>query len=169
MSKENKGFGLRNEPDIGILVELSSIFDCSLDYLLCRDTLLGKEGAIRTNIPVYRLSEFSKNEEPDYYKSILPEYLDTGFSYIMLKNNIPGLEPLIPIGALILIRLQPSCLHGQTVLFRYKDRIYLKKIYFCDGGMVFAGAFPDTDPIFIDSSDEELEIIGTATEYSFQL
>ncbi|MBQ7637605.1 MAG: helix-turn-helix domain-containing protein [Clostridia bacterium] len=158
-----------NEPDISTLVKLSSIFDCSLDYLLCRDALLGKEGAVRTNIPVYRLSEYEYNGEPDYYKSILPEYLDTGFTYIMLKNNVRGLEPLIPAGALILIRLQSSCLHGQTVLFRLNGKVYLKKIYYYNGGMVFAGSFPDSEPLTVDASEEELEIIGTAVEYSFQL
>ena len=158
-----------NEPDINTLVELSSIFDCSLDYLMCRDAVLGKEGAVRTSIPVFRLSEYEDGAEPDYYKSILPEYLDTGFTYIMLKNNIRGLEPLFPVGALILIRLQSSCLHGQTVLFRLRGKIYLKKLYFYDGGMVFAGSFPDCEPIIADASENELEIIGTAVEYSFSL
>ena len=66
-----------NEPDINTLVELSSIFDCSLDYLMCRDAVLGKEGAVRTNIPVFRLSQYGDGEnEPLFYKSILPEYLE---------------------------------------------------------------------------------------------
>lgn len=158
-----------NEPDINTLVELSSIFDCSLDYLMCRDAVLGKEGAVRTNIPVFRLSEYEYNGEPDYYKSILPEYLDTGFTYIMLKNDVNGLEPLIPAGALILIRLQASCLHGQAVLFRLRGRVYLKKINFYNGGMVFTGSFPDNEPIIADACEDELEIIGTAVEYSFRL
>lgn len=158
-----------NEPDINTLVELSLIFDCSLDYLMCRDTLLRKEGAVRTSIPVFRLSEYQNNGEPDYYKSILPEYLDTGFTYIMLKNNVRGLEPLVPFGALILIRLQSSCLHGQTVLFKFHGNYYLKKIYFYDGGIVFSGSFPDSDPIVADVSDDDLEIIGAAVEYSFNL
>lgn len=158
-----------NEPDINTLVELSSIFDCSLDYLMCRDAVLGKEGAVRTNIPVFRLSEYENNSEPDYYKSILPEYLDTGFTYIMLKNDVHGLKPLIPDGALILVRLQPSCLHGQTVLFRLRGKVYLRKINFYDGGMVFSGAFPDSEPIVADAAEDDLEIIGTAEEYTFRL
>ncbi|MCH5198231.1 MAG: LexA family transcriptional regulator [Oscillospiraceae bacterium] len=158
-----------NEPDINTLVEISSIFDCSLDYLMCRDALLGKEGAVRTNIPVYRLSEYENGGEPDYYKSILPEYLDTGFTYIMLKNDARGLAPLIPAGALVLIRLQPSCLHGQTVLFKLHGKIYLKKISYYDGGMIFTGSFPDSEPIIADSSEDDLEIFGVAVEYSLNL
>lgn len=158
-----------NEPDINTLVELSSIFDCSLDYLLCRDTLLGKEGAVRTNIPVYPLSAYGEHAEPLYYKSILPEYLDTGFVYIMLQNDSREMAPLVPFGAQILLRLQDSCLEGQTVFIRLGGRCYLRRISFCDGGMMFTGSFPDTVPIFAEASDPALEIIGTAVEYTFSL
>mgnify|MGYP002626087175 CR=1 FL=1 len=158
-----------NEPDINTLVELSSVFDCSLDYLMCRDAVLGKEGAVRTNIPVFQLSQYDTGAEPIYYKSILPEYLDTGFAYIMLQNDDASLSPLIPKGALVLIRLQESCLDGQTVLFRLQDKIYLRKISFCNGGIIFSGAFPSVPPIFADDADTSLEIIGTAMECSFSL
>ncbi len=158
-----------NEPDINTLVELSSIFDCSLDYLLCRDAVLGKEGAVRTNIPIYKLSEYNNGGEPVFYKSILPEYLDTGFAYIMLQTDTDELAPLLPCGAMVMIRLQESCLDGQTVLFRYRGGVYLRKIAFCDGGMVFYGAFPGISPLFIEASDKDLEGIGTATEYTYSL
>ena len=158
-----------NEPDINTLVELSSIFDCSLDYLLCRDTVLGKEGAVRTNVPVYRLSAFGADAEPEYYKSILPEYLDTGFAYIMLQADNDTLAPLVPRDATVMVRLQESCLDGQTVLFRYRGDIYLRKIAFCDGGMVFYGAFPHVSPLYIEASDKQLEVIGTATEFTYSL
>ncbi len=156
-----------NEPDINTLVILSSIFDCSLDYLLCRDAVLGKEGAVRTNIPVFQLSQYGSGGEPIYHKSILPEYLDTGFSYIMLQNDDPSMEPLIPKGALVLIRMQESCLDGQTVLFRLNKQIYLRRICFGNGGIVFSGAFPSTSPMLVDAADDSLEIIGTAVEYYF--
>lgn len=158
-----------NEPDINTLVELSSIFDCSLDYLMCRDAVLGKEGAVRTNIPVYQLSQYGTDSEPAYYKSILPEYLDTGFSYIMIQNDDAAMLGLLPKGALVLIRKQESCMDGQTVLFRLNGKIYLRKISFCDGGIIFTGAFPDISPVFADIADPSLEIIGTAVEYSFSL
>ena len=158
-----------NEPDINTLVELSSVFDCSLDYLLCRDTVLGKEGAVRTNLPVFPLSQYADGAEPAYYKSILPEYLDTGFAYIMLQNDDPALSPLIPVGALVLIRMQESCLDGQTVLFRFQGNTYLRKISFCNGGIIFSGSFPSVAPIFADAADNSLDIIGTAVEYSFSL
>ena len=158
-----------NEPDINTLVVLSTIFDCSLDYLMCRDAILGKEGAVRTNIPVFQLSQYGNGGDPLYHKSILPEYLDTGFSYIMLQNDESSMEPLIPVGAVMLIRIQDSCLDGQTVLFRLNKQIYLRRICFCNGGIVFSGAFPSTPPIFVDAADSSLEIIGTAVEYNFSL
>ena len=157
-----------NEPDINTLVALSSIFDCSLDYLLCRDAVLGKEGAVRTNIPVYKLSQYDTDaQEPMFYKSILPEYLETGFTYIMLQADDISLQPLAPAGALFLIRRQPSCLDGQIVLFRYHEKVFLRKITFCDGGMLFSGSFPDISPIYIDANADEMEIIGVAVEYLY--
>ena len=48
-----------NEPDIKTLVKLSSIFDSSLDYLLCRDIVKGSPGAVRTNVEVINISEYS--------------------------------------------------------------------------------------------------------------
>lgn len=158
-----------NEPDINTLVELSSIFDCSLDYLMCRDAVLGKEGAVRTNIPVFLLSQYGSSTEPAYYKSILPEYLDTGFAYIMLQNDAADMCPLIPKDAFVLIRMQESCMDGQTVLFRLNGSVYLRKICFCNGGIVFTGAFPEAAPLFADINEPSLEIIGTAVECSFSL
>ena len=159
-----------NEPDINTLVTLSSIFDCSLDYLLCRDAVLGKEGAVRTNIPVYKLSQYDADtQEPVFYKSILPEYLETGFTYIMLQVDDWSLQPLAPSGALFLIRRQPSCLDGQLVLFRYQEKVSLRKITFCDGGMLFSGAFPEMTPIYIDANANDIEIMGVAVEYTFVL
>lgn len=158
-----------NEPDINTLVELSAIFDCSLDYLLCRDAVLGKEGAVRTNIPVFRLSDYSPVSEPAYYKSILPEYLDNSASYIMLFNDTDTLTGLVPRGAVVLVRMQESCLEGQTVLLKFNGEYLLRKISFCNGGMIFSGAFPEVGIIFADSDEAELEIIGVAVEYNVSL
>ena len=158
-----------NEPDIATLVELSAIFDCSLDYLLCRDAVLGKEGAVRTNLPVYRLSEYSASAEPVFYQSILPEYLDTGFAYIMLLNDCADRTPGIPPDALVLIRLQDSCLHGQTALIDLRGGILLRKVTFCDGGLILTGAIPQTEPIFTDAADPTLRIVGVAVEYKLTL
>ena len=158
-----------NEPDIATLVELSAIFDCSLDYLLCRDAVLGKEGAVRTNLPVYRLSEYGPDAEPAFYQSILPEYLDTGFTYIMLQIDSAELAPAVPKGALALIRLQDSCLHGQTALLSYRGSILFRKVTFCDGGLILTGSFPQTEPVFTDAADPTLRIVGVAVEYKLTL
>lgn len=158
-----------NEPDINTLVALSAIFDCSLDYLLCRDTVLGKEGAVRTNIPVFTLSSYSPSAEPEYYKSILPEYLDNSSAYIMLLNDTNTLAGLVPKGAVVLVRIQESCLEGQTVLLKWKNEYLLRKISFCNGGMVFSGAFPEVEILFADSEESDLEIVGVAVEYNVSL
>ena len=159
----------QNEPDISTLVELSAIFDCSLDYLLCRDAILGKEGAVRTNIPVYRLNGFAPKSEPDFYQSILPEYLDNSSVYIMILNDLNELHPLIPKDAIVLIRRQESCLDGQIVLFRLHGKYYLRKISFCDGGIVLFASFPEVPSLFVSADDTNFEILGVAVEFSFHL
>ena len=95
-----------NEPDMRNLVRLSAIFDCSLDYLLCRDLFLGDAGAVRTNLPVYRLSEYAPGAEPQYFRSIPSDYLSDGSTYFMLLEDTGEMRPLLPRDAAVLIRRQ---------------------------------------------------------------
>ncbi len=157
-----------NEPDINTLVQLSAIFDCSLDYLLCRDAILGKEGAVRSSVPVYRLSEFKKDADPEYYQTIPPDYLEGNAAYIICLNDTDALLPWIPNGATILIRLQESCLDGQLVLIRIGNDYLVRKITFCDGGILFSGSFPSTPLRYVAADDAWLEIVGVAVEFSMQ-
>ncbi|MBR5409566.1 MAG: helix-turn-helix domain-containing protein [Clostridia bacterium] len=157
-----------NEPDINTLVELSAIFDCSLDYLLCRDAILGKEGAVRTSVPVYKLSDFRKDDDAIYYQTLAPDYLEGNAAYVICLNDTDDLLPQIPNGATILIRLQEACLDGQLVLIRIGERYYIRRISFCDGGMVFSGAFPRTPVFYAAADDPDVEIVGVAVEFSMQ-
>lgn len=158
-----------NEPDINTLVELSAIFDCSLDYLLCRDAILGKEGAVRTTVPVYLLSGYGNESEPEYYYVLSPEYLEGNSAYIAFLNDTDELLPMISRGATLLIRLQESCLDGQLVLVRIANRCYIRKISFCEGGMLFTGAFPQTKGIFVSADEQDFEILGVMVEFSMHL
>lgn len=158
-----------NEPDISTLVKLSVMFDCSLDYLLCRDEMLGTEGAVRTNLPVYRLSSFAENEEPDYYRSIPSDYLDRGSKFIFIKNDMPGMDPLIPGNAYVLIRKLDSCLEGNTALVKYRDTYYLRKVKYCNGGILFIPADHRESVLFFESDSDQFEIYGIAAEYSYIL
>lgn len=158
-----------NEPDINTLVRLSVLFDCSLDYLLCRDEMLGSEGAIKTNLPVFRLSEFSTDAEPAYYRSIPSDYLDGGDTFIIIRNDLPGMAPLLPDGAHVLVRRLDSCLEGNTVLVRFDGKYYLRRVKYCNGGIFFMAADCFEPVLFAECDSGRFEIYGVAVEYNFTL
>ncbi len=158
-----------NEPDIATLVRLSVIFDCSLDYLLCRDELLGTEGAVRTSLPVFRLSDYSETQQPESYRSIPSDYLDGGDTFIIIKNDAPGMAPLIPHNAHVLVRRLDSCLEGNTVLVKFNGKYYLRKAKFCNGGILFVAADCNAPLMFCESDSDIFEIYGVAVEYNSTL
>lgn len=155
-----------NEPGFDILVRLSMIFDCSLDYLLCRDLYMGDAGAVRTNVPVYRLSTYGSDTAPEQYKSIPSDYLRSGNTYFILLNDSHALEPVLPYDAYVLITRQDACMDGQIVFFRYQNGYYLRKLQFCNGGIIFTGSMQESAALFIESDDASLEILGVAAEYT---
>ena len=77
-----------NEPDIKTLVKISSIFDSSLDYLLCRDIVKGSPGAVRTNVEVINISEYpcTLNSDAHIFRRVPSEYTDDGNAYIFIRN-----------------------------------------------------------------------------------
>lgn len=155
-----------NEPDIRNLVRLSAIFDCSLDYLLCRDLFLGDAAAVRTNLPVYRFSAYGPDAAPEGYRSIPSDYLSAGSTYFMLLFDSASMQPVIPSGAAVLIRRQEACLDGQFAFVRYGETWLLRKVSYCSGGILLTGALGESNAIWVASDDDSLEVIGVAVEYT---
>ncbi len=155
-----------NEPDIKTLVKLSSIFDSSLDYLLCRDIVKGSPGAVRTNVEVINISEYScaLNFDTHIFRRVPTEYTDDGNAYIFIRNDQENMSPEFPVGAYVLIRRQDSCLNGQTVFMRVGEEFLLRKLYYFSGGILLNSA--NNPPVFVDSQDD-FEIIGIAVEYTY--
>ena len=157
-----------NEPDIKTLVKLSSIFDSSLDYLLCRDIVKGSPGAVRTNVEVINISEYSLKLSSDthIFRRIPAEYTDDGNAYIYIRNDQNNILSEIPFGADVLIRRQDSCLNGQTVFMRVGEEFFLRKLYYFSGGILLNSG--NNPPVFVDSQDD-FEIIGIAVEYTYTI
>ena len=155
-----------NEPDIKTLVKLSSIFDSSLDYLLCRDIVKGSPGAVRTNVEVINISEYpcKPDAESCIFRRVPAEYSDDGNAYIFIRNDVDNLSAEIPSGAYILIRRQDSCLNGQLVFMRVGEEFFLRKLYYFSGGILLNSG--NNPPVFVDSQ-EDFEIIGIAVEYTY--
>lgn len=155
-----------NEPDIKTLVKLSSIFDSSLDYLLCRDIVKGSPGAVRTNVEVINISEYSSSSSSDnhIFRRVPAEYTDDGNAYIYIRNDQLCSLSEIPFGADVLIRRQDSCLNGQTVFMRVGEEFFLRKLYYFSGGILLNSG--SNAPVFVDAQDD-FEIIGIAVEYTY--
>ena len=154
-----------NEPDIRMLVELSVLFDCSLDYLLCRDLARGEDGAVRTGLPVYRLSDYAPENPPVAYKSIPSDYLNNGGTFFMLLNDTAESVPLVPADAAVLIRRQDACLEGQLCFVRLGARYLLRKVNFFDGGVILSGTLGAVPPLTAETDSAQFEILGVAVEY----
>lgn len=155
-----------NEPDMRSLVRLSAIFDCSLDYLLCRDLFLGDAAAVRTNLPLYRLSAYAPDAAPDAYRSIPSDYLSAGNSYFMLLMDSGAMQPLIPQGAAVLIRQQDACLDGQIAFMRHGDEYLLRAMNYCSGGILLTGTLGQTPARWVACDDDSFEVIGVAAEFT---
>lgn len=157
-----------NEPDMKTLVKLSTFFDSSLDYLLCRDIVQGTEAAVKTNVAVVNVSEFNGNfgENAIAYRKIPSQYTDDGNAYIVLKNDVTDMCPEIPVGAYVLVRRQDSCLNGQTVFVRKGTEFMIRKVHYFSGGMLLRSNAADVDPVFIDA-DDDFEVVGIVVEYTY--
>ena len=158
-----------NEPDMNTLVKLSMLFDCSLDYLLCRDLFLKTAGAVRVGVPVFRLSSYSSDVAPEFYKSIPSDYLNNGGSFFMILNDTAEISPLVPRNALVLLRRQDACLEGQLCFVRFQDGFYLRRVNFFDGGALLTGSLGTVNPVTAETDSVDFEIIGVAEEYSKSL
>ena len=155
-----------NEPDIRNLVRLSAIFDCSLDYLLCRDLFLGDAAAVRTNLPVYRYTAYLNGDTaPETYRSIPSDYLSAGSTYFMLLLDSDSLQPVIPQGASVLIRRQEACLDGQIAFVKCGADYMLRKVRYCSGGILLTGALESSNAHWVASDDDTYEVLGVAVEY----
>ena len=158
-----------NEPDIEMLLLLSSLFDSSLDYLLCRDLYLGDEGAVRTNLPVFRLSTYGRDTPPEEYRSISSDYLRGGDTFFFILNDKGSMEPLVPEGAVVLIRRQEACMDGSVVFLSAGENYYLRSLHFCSGGIVLSGDLKTEPPLFFSSDDPGLTVLGVAVEFRKEL
>ena len=133
---------------------------------MCRDIVKGSPGAVRTNVEVINISEYSLKLSSDthIFRRIPAEYTDDGNAYIYIRNDQNNILSGIPFGADVLIRRQDSCLNGQTVFMRVGEEFFLRKLYYFSGGILLNSG--NNPPVFVDSQDD-FEIIGIAVEYTY--
>ncbi len=142
-----------NEPDMTSLIRLANLFDCSLDYLLCREKNTPADLPGRMNAPVFTMSEFGTAGEYPRLRALPSPFCSDGFSYLYMIAEIDDMAPLISVGDVVLIRKQDSCLNGQIALVSCAGDCMLRKLLYQDGGIVLQPLNPTFSAVFVPMED----------------
>lgn len=105
----------RNEPDMKTLMALAALLDCSLEYLMCRDS--GEESLLKSpnDIPLYRLNDDFLSS-PIKHISLPHEYFDGTSEYFGVLYSRGDMAPVIMPGDCVVIRKQDSALGAKRFL-----------------------------------------------------
>lgn len=146
----------KNEPGIFTLIELSRFFDCTLDYLLCKDLKSGDGKIITTDVPVFTLDKTLFDAEPLKYSPLPSRYVKDNNDYFIVLNTNEDMEPIFQRNDMILCRRQDSCLNAHIALVELdgKEPI-LRKVIFQSGGFVLQPANIKSDACFIAFDDQK--------------
>lgn len=157
-----------NEPDMNSLIKMSNIFDCSLDYLMCRDLSSPDGGMIKTNVAVYELSEYSPEAETLRYMSLPSRFVKDGNSYAMIVCDSEDMAPVISREDTVLVRKQDSCMNGQIALVSIEEnKSCFRKLLFQSGGLMMQPVNPAAEPRFVgfdEFNETNPAIYGIAVE-----
>lgn len=151
-----------NEPDMASLLRLANIFDCSLDYLLCREKIVPANVPGRMNAPVFAISELGVAVQPPRYKSIPSRFCSDGCSYLYVIAESDDMFPLITPADLLLVRKQDSCMNGQIVLIGCDGISILRKLIYQDGGIVLQPLNHAYPAVFV-----PMEQVGTSCAFIY--
>lgn len=145
-----------NEPDMTSLLRLANLFDCSLDYLLCREKTEPADIPGRMNAPVFAMSEFCTASQAPRYRALPSRFCSDGFSYLYITADCDDMFPLIRSGDTVLVRKQDSCLNGQICLVSCDGVCMLRKLLYQTGGVVLQPLDPNPPAVFV-----PMEQVGT--------
>ncbi len=145
-----------NEPDMTSLIRLANLFDCSLDYLLCRELNAPADLPGRMNAPVFSVSEFNTAGEYPRLRALPSPFCSDGFSYFYIIPENDDMTTLFSVGDVVLIRRQDSCLNGQIALVSSAGVCMLRKLLYQDGGIVLQPLNPTYPAVFV-----PMEEVGT--------
>ncbi len=125
-----------NEPDMNSLLRIANLFDCSLDYLLCREKTVSADQPGRMNAPVYAIADFLAGAPALRYKGLPSRLCSDGKSYLYVITDSDDMQPLVQPGDTVLVRRQDSCMNGQIVLVSFAGVCLLRKLLYQDGGII---------------------------------
>lgn len=167
----------RQEPMLGALKQVADYYGVNLDYFVSANGINSFQphdedyvkrvpviGTIACGDPI------DADENIDEYRM---EYFPNGVpsgKLVDLRCKGDSMEPTIPNGSIVVIRLQPEVENGEiaAVLVDGDTRATLKRVKYVAGKVVLWPENPKYDPIWLDD-EHPGRIIGKAIQYTAPL
>lgn len=145
-----------SEPDFTTLEKMATLFQCSVDYLLGRDS----QRQDATKIPVYgEIPAGIPTEmiDPVYiedYEDINPELLRGGHEFFGLKVKGTSMIPEFRDGDTLIIKKQNSCQSGDfcAVSINHTECTF-KKVVIKENGITLQPLNPEFEPMFFSKKE----------------
>ncbi|MDR3216715.1 MAG: helix-turn-helix domain-containing protein [Clostridiaceae bacterium] len=175
--------GKRNMPD-ALKHKIADMFKVSVDYIIGRAELSESGENRPDNFPEYsRLPVYDKIKGNPYTNSTdagetqVWDCADAVYdktTHFFLRVDGDGMEPTIPAGSLVIIRVQDHAEKGDIVAFRMDDDYVRLKRYFPQNNdrVLLRGDNPDSESYVVTLRQldiKEAGIIGIACEARFKI
>ena len=147
------------EPGQNMLIELSSIFNVPIDYILGNDEAIERHagnwipvyGRVAAGIPIEAIDDDIVDQE-----ELSPEMMKDGAEYRGLRIAGHSMEPRIREGDVVIVRIQPDVESGEVaIVFVNGDEATCKQIKKTPEGVSLISFNPAFDPIFF--TNEEIK------------
>ena len=156
----------RTVPDAGTLIQLSKLFDCTVNDLTSdapvRD--LDSVNIVRNAVPIIGTIACGERVTPDTEtegSADLPDGVKADFA---LKCKGDSMIPTFLEGDLVLIRQQPEVENGQIAAVNIEGETTLKHLYHQETGILLVADNPAFAPVFV-PAEKEIIVHGLAVGY----
>lgn len=158
----------KTNPDTGTLVELSKLFDVSLDFLTSDEPRRELDSiAIRKNaVPIVGEIACGERITPDTNPQGFADLPDGVHADFALRCKGDSMTPTLYDGDLVLIRQQPEVENGQIAAVNVNGETTLKHVYRQSHGLLLTADNANFPPVFVPAGqDGEIIIHGLAVGY----
>jgi len=166
----------KSEPDLETVNKLAVLFGVTSDYLLGRNSDVGRGRSRGIRIPVYGDTaagvpilaiENYDSDDPDDWEEITPD-MARGGDHIALRIKGDSMEPRMKTGDVVIVRLQPDIETGDIAIVRINgDSATCKKVKKTPEGLWLIPFNPNYDPVFYTPEEVNslpVSIIGRVVE-----
>lgn len=156
----------RNEPDISVLLMLSRIFECSVDFLIGNECSAGN-GYMRSGIPYftgYHAAISEDKAEGILFLSKNSVYSNSRYLGLIMPDS--SMEPLFHPKELVIIQRQDACFNGQhaAVMVSEKDAV-IRRLRFQGDGILLQPENAQYPAVFYSAQEIEklpVTVLGIA-------